>query len=150
MVSSSAESEVKLLYIEEQLSRHGKWLCDVFTSVLSDNHNIVTGDLQSSVNYAQLTDRGTPSLRFNFLSYGRAFEIAGYKKRNRLKSKVDTMQIAWGEKENRRPSGKRTKWYAPNMYGGYYKLVSKLMYGLSEMEIERLKDIIQQRKQQDI
>ena len=32
------------------------------------------------------------------------------------------------------------------MYSGYYKLVSRIMYGLSDLEIERLKGILEARK----
>lgn len=143
---NSADSEVKLLFIQEELSKHGEWLCDVFTSVIEKNKNIISGDLLDSVNYSAFKEKNDPGLRFNFFSYGRAFEIAGYK-RNRMKSKVDVMQAAWGEKENR-PRRKQTNWYAKNMFGGYYKLVSRIMYGLSDAEIARLKGIIENRKQQ--
>ena len=68
--------------------------------------------------------------------------MAGYK---RNKHEVDTMHDIWGMKRNKL---KRTlnRWYAKNMYAGYYKLVSKIMYGLGEQEIARLKGILENRK----
>ena len=37
-------------------------------------------------------------------------------------------------------------WYAINMYGGLNKLISRIMYGLTDEEIARLKGILSNRK----
>lgn len=58
--------------------------------------------------------------------------------------RADTQATSsWGESGNRKKKyiKKDTRWYARNMYGGLSKLTSRIMYGLSEKELERLKRI---------
>ena len=55
------------------------------------------------------------------------------------------MRDIWGQKQNTMKK-KNNRWYARSMYSGYYKLVSRIMYGLSDLEIERLKGILENRK----
>lgn len=136
------EKEVKLLFIQEELSQHGEWLSDLLSDIIERQQLIREGSLLDSINYGSFTDGDDPGLRFSFMSYGRAFEIAGYK-RNR--HAVNAKAIAWGEKENRMKR-KNTKWYAKHMYEGLYRLYSRIMYGLSEHEIERIKGILENRK----
>lgn len=81
-------------------------------------------------------------MKVNFLSYGRAFEINGYKRNRKVDSSFAEI---WGQKENRSRK-KNTRWYAMNMYGGLNRLISRIMYGLSDQEIARLKNILQNRK----
>lgn len=141
MISQESD-EVKLLFIEEALSLHGEWLCDILVEAIEKNKLRRTDTLLDSINYSGFTDNGNPGLRFSFFGYGRAVDMAGYK---RNKHEVDTMHDIWGMKRNKL---KRTsnRWYAKNMYAGYYKLVSKIMYGLGEQEIARLKGILENRK----
>ena len=143
----NADNEVKLLFIEEQLSLYGEWLCDVFIEAMENNQNIFTGDLLDSVNYAAFKERSNPGLRFTFFDYGRFIDITAYKKN---RSSINPMEIVWGEKTNRQRRKKPAKWYAKNMYSGFYRLVSSIMYGLSEAEIARLKGIIENRKNSKI
>ena len=62
------------------------------------------------------------------------------------KHQVDTNRTVWGMKANRNPVKKNTRWYAKNMYGGLNRLISRVMYGLSDAEIARLKGILENRK----
>lgn len=139
---SNESEELKLLYIEEELSQHGEWLADLLTEVIGRQRLKDTGALQDSINYSAFKDGKNPGLRFEFLSYGRALDISGYREN---RHKVNVMSDIWGQKQN--TMGKRrNRWYAKNMYAGYYKLVSRIMYGLSDLEIERLKGILENRK----
>lgn len=137
--------ELKLLFIQEELSQHGEWLCDEFTAALEKQKLIESGDLEGSVNYSGFTSGDDPGLKVSFLTYGRAFEIAGARAKNKNQWSTDTNRAVWGIKENR-VKKKNTRWYARNMYGGLNRLISRIMYGLSEVEIERLKGIIAERK----
>lgn len=103
-----------------------------------------TDDLLHSVNYSAFKEGKNPGLRFSFLSYGRAVDISAYKQN---RHKVDTMRDIWGQKRNTMKK-KNNRWYARSMYSGYYKLVARIMYGLSDIEIERLKGILENRKKQ--
>ena len=141
MISQESD-ELKLLFIEEALSLHGEWLRDIFVEAIEKNKLKVTGDLLDSVNYSSFKDGENPGLRFSFFSYGRAVDMAGYKQN---KHKVDTIHDIWGVKDNKLKKN-ANRWYAKNMYAGYYKLVAKIMYGLGEQEIARLKGILENRK----
>lgn len=142
-MTSPESNELKLLYIEETLSQHGEWLADILTEAIEKRKLRRTDDLLHSIDYSSFHEGKNPGLRFSFLSYGRAVDIAAYK-RNR--HKVNTMEVVWGQKQN--TMKKNNRWYAQSMYSGYYSLVSRLMYGLGEQEIERLKGILENRKRQ--
>ena len=83
MISQESD-EVKLLFIEEALSLHGEWLCDILVEAIEKNKLRRTDALLDSINY----DNGNPGLRFSFFGYGRAVDMTGYK---RNKHEVDTM-----------------------------------------------------------
>lgn len=142
----SEESEdLKLLFIQEELDQHGEWLCDVLSEEIEKKRLVQSRLLQESLGYSQFSQGNNPGLRMKFFSYGRAFEIAGYKKKRENKWNVNTNRLIWGVKE-RRYKRKDTKWYAKNMYGGLNRLISRIMYGLSDTEIARLKGILEERK----
>ncbi len=143
MVSQESE-DVKLLFIQEELSQHGEWLSDLLTEIIEKRQLVQTHELADSINYSAFTENDDPGLRFSFMSYGRALDMQGYKKN---RHQVDAKAIAWGEKKNRmKRKSKNTRWYASHMYEGLYRLVSRIMYGLSDREIERLKGILEERK----
>lgn len=143
-MTDDEKKELELLFIEEELSQHGEWLADVLTEAIEKRKLRRTDDLLHSVNYSAFKEGKNPGLRFSFLSYGRAVDIAAYKQN---RHKVDTMRDIWGQKQNTMKK-KNNRWYARSMYSGYYKLVSRIMYGLSDLEIERLKGILENRKKQ--
>lgn len=134
--------ELKLLFIEEELSQHGEWLYDVLSEAIEKRKLIETGSLQESVDYSSFKSGKNPGLRVSFLSYGRCVDIDAYK-RNR--HHVNMNREVWGIRQNR-IRRKNTKWYARNMYGGLNRLISRVMYGLSDVEVERLKGILENRK----
>lgn len=137
---SQESEELKLLFIEEELSQHGEWLADVLTEAIEKRKLRQTDSLLHSIDYDSFHEGKNPGVKFSFLSYGRAVDISAYK-RNR--HKVNTMEVVWGQKQN---TMKKKNWYARNMYSGYYRLVSRIMYGLGDREIERLKGILANRK----
>ena len=143
---SEIDKEVKLLFIEEELNKHGKWLCDVFSEAIEKNKNIVSGNLMNSLNYDEFKDRESPGVKYSFFGYGRAFEISGSKRNRKV---YDTLSTIRGEKRNKM-RGKPKNWYARNMYGGLSRLSSHILYGLSDAELERLKTIIAERKKLEI
>lgn len=142
MPSSEESREIQLLFIQEELSQHGEWLSDLLTDIIERQELIREGALLDSINYGNFMEKENPGLRFSFYGYGRAIDMAAYK-RNR--HEVDAKSIAWGEKQNKMKR-KNTKWYAKHMYEGLYRLVSRIMYGLSEQELERLKGILANRQ----
>ncbi|WP_270436342.1 hypothetical protein [Candidatus Bacteroides intestinigallinarum] len=142
-MESNESKELKTLFIEEELSQHGEWLCDILTEAIETRKLMQTDALHDSIDYKTFHDGENPGLKVSFFSYGRAFEIAGNKKN---RHQVDTNRMVWGMKANRNPVKKNTRWYAKNMYGGLNRLISRVMYGLSDAEIARLKGILENRK----
>lgn len=142
MVSEESK-ELKQLYIEEELSQHGEWLCDMLMEAIDKRRLVQTRGLKDSIKQTAFHKGENPGLKVSFFSYGRAFEIAGNKKNRHT---VDTNREVWGMKKNRRAMKKNTQWYAKNMFGGLNRLISRVMYGLSDREIERLKGILENRK----
>ena len=134
--------ELVLLHFQETLSLHGEMLADLLSERIERQHLVDSGLLQDSINYEAFQQDGNPGLRFRFVSYGRCVDMLDYK---RNKHQVNTNETIWGMKQNRM---KRTshKWYAKYMYTSLYSLISRLMYGLSEQETERLKGILQNRE----
>lgn len=140
MATEDISKEVKLLFIQEELSQHGEFLADLFVETLEKNHSVDTGELLDSINYDSFSEGENPGLKFNFFSYGRAVDIMSYKQNRHA---VDTNKVVWGMKE---PKMKKKSWYAKSMYQGLYRLYSRIMYGLSDAEIARLKGILENRK----
>lgn len=142
MDKNDISDDVKLLYIEEELSQHGEWLCDVLTEAIEKRQIMQTQALFESVDYSTFKEGENPGVRVNFLTYGRFVDIAAYRKKDR--HQVDTNREVWGIKHNRKHKPKQ--WYARNMYGGLNRLIGRVMYGLTDQEIERLKGILTNRK----
>lgn len=142
-MESGESKELKTLYIEEELSQHGEWLCDVLMEAIDKRKLIQTRGLRDSFKQTAFHKGENPGLRVSFFSYGRALEIAGNRKNRHT---VDTNRDVWGMKQNRNRMKKNTQWYAKNMFGGLNRLISRVMYGLSDREIERLKGILENRK----
>lgn len=142
-MESGESKELKTLYIEEELSQHGEWLCDVLMEAIDRRKLKRTEELYNSISYDTFHKGENPGLKVSFFRYGRMFEIAGNRKNRHT---VDTNRDVWGMKQNRNGMKKNTQWYAKNMFGGLNRLISRVMYGLSDREIERLKGILENRK----
>lgn len=139
------EKELNFLFIQEELDQHGEWLCDVFIEAIEKQRHIVTGDLEDSINYRVKKSKDNNVLNVQFISYGRAFEIAANRRKQKNRKSINTNSLIWGIKENRKKST-NSRWYAKNMYGGLNRLIGHVMYGMSEEERKRLIGIITERK----
>ncbi len=149
-MESTESQDLKLLFIQEELSLHGEWLCDVLTEAIEKRQLMLSGNLHESINYDTFMHDNNPGLRISFYSYGRGFEIYGNKKRI-IQNKFDRNlnKLIWGIrgiKDQKQEMKKNTRWYAKNMFGGLNRLISRVMYGLSDREIARLKGILENRK----
>ena len=142
---TETDDELVKLHFQETLSLHGEMLADLLSERIERQHLVNSGLLQDSINYEAFQQDGNPGLRFRFVSYGRCVDMLDYR---RNKHTVDTNRDIWGIKQNRMKQNSH-KWYAKYMYTSLYALISRLMYGLSEQEIQRLKGILQHRDQQN-
>lgn len=130
------------LFVEEELSQHGEWLVDRFAEALERNRNVDTGQLLESLDYEVGRGYdGSRTLSVSFMTYGRAMEIAGRRRKQRLKENRN--HDVW-EKKNRRP--KKVQWYNKNRYAGYGRLIRRLTAGMSDRELRRIRGIIEEQK----
>ena len=125
-------------FIRRELDKHGEWLVDRFVEQLEKNGNKITGQLLDSLNW-NLYDPGDGSaagLQVGFETYGRFFEIRSRESRLRKKNAMpmNVNKIVWGIRERKN---------ARNMYGGLGKLVSRLSAGISDDELQRIRQVMQ-------
>lgn len=124
------------VFIRRELRTHSNILMRIFRSALDRNKNIDTGHLRRNirrVELGRLPDGGVHAV-IEFPMYGRAMEIGGrQRQRNR---NHDT----WVQR-NHKP--KKTNWYARNMYTGSGILRQKLSAGISEHELQEIRNIVE-------
>jgi hypothetical protein len=167
------DKNIKLEFIRQELQKHGEWLKGIFLEILTKYKHEISGNLINSISYKVTDTPIGPQLEFTFLDYGRFFDIGAYtspkKKSNDWNDNVNKM--LWGISGNKKKSKrelnafyvegggalgsdgqknakyvkKMNKWYARTMYGGIGKLVSAIMYGLTDYEISRLKQELESR-----
>ncbi len=132
------------LFIREELSQHGEWLIDRFIEALERNENVDTGQLVESFNStsSKLNPDGSLEMGISFMTYGRAMEIGGRKRKKRLKEERNAQ--VWAKK-NRRP--KKVEWYNRNRFAGYGRLIRRLSAGMSDDELRRIRGFLQRAKQ---
>lgn len=137
------DDEIIELHFQETLDLHGEMLTDLLREQIEKKKLVDTGDLEESIDYKVVKREGGQLLQINFMMYGRQVDRLGYKK---IKHDVDLNSVIWGLKENKKNKESNKRWYASFMYHDYDKLISRLMYGLGEDELKRLKNIINNRK----
>ena len=135
--------EIIDLHFQETLNIHGEELTDLFREQIERKKLIDSGELEESIGYKVVKREGGQMLKVNFLTYGRQVDRLGYKK---IKHDEDLNRDIWGMKENKKEKDSNKRWYASYMYHDYYKLIARLMYGLGDAELKRLKHIIDNRK----
>jgi hypothetical protein len=140
-----SQKEIEFLFQEEVLSQHGEYLIDLLVDTLEEKNIRVSDDLLSSLNYSVSRQGEDRILKVNFFDYGRFIEIRNHKRKKERKWEINTNRMIWRMKENKAKKQKNTDWYSKNAYGSLNRLVSILMNELSDHEISRLKNIIENR-----
>ena len=132
------------LWVREELSQHGEWLIDRFVEALERGKNVVSGDLLDSFDYktGQGAD-GSQQLTVSFLTYGRLAEVASRRRKQQTALAKKNGDV-WGKK-NHKP--KKVQWYNRNRYAGYGRLIRRLTAGMSDAELQRIRGILNQAKQ---
>lgn len=138
------QKDIEFLYQNEVLSEHGEYLMDLLAETIQEKKIRVSDELLESLNYRTFREGENRGLRVNFLTYGRFIEIRKHRKKLDKKNRFDTNLNAslFGLKENK-VKHKDTDWYSKNAYGSLNRLISILMYELSDQEVARLKGILQ-------
>ena len=141
-------SEVEKLFVMEVLDTHGEYVTKLLHDRIieldesRDNSMILSGELLKSIEYSVRQDGGDYILSISFLSYGRAVEISFFK------SKLRRRETKWARNEIRklrRKNHKDTRFYAKNVYGSINRLLSRMGSEYTDSEINRLKEILEQR-----
>jgi hypothetical protein len=136
--------DVELLFIQEVLDQHGEFVCDLLRDDIQQKRLRVSDDLLDSIDYKVSKYGIDPVLLINFISYGRAIEIAWHQRSKNTKQWVtDTNKAVWGN-ASRQKKKKNTRWYSRNVYGSVNRLLSILSSEFSEEEKNRLKNILHQ------
>lgn len=138
-----SQKDIELAFIQETLSYHGEYLCDLLIETIEKKKLRVSDELLDSIRYRTFKEGDNRGLRVNFFTYGRFIEIRKHRQKLDKKNKFDDNMNAdfFGLKENK-TKHKDTDWYSKNAYGSLNRLIAMLMYELSEEETERLKGIL--------
>lgn len=140
------QKDIEYLFQEEVLSQHGEYLIDLLVDTIEEKNIRVSDDLMDMLRYRTFKDGQNRGLRVNFFTYGRFIEIRKHKKKGRNLMDTNTNALLYKVKENTaKPKPKDTDWYSKNAYGTLNRLISILMYELSDQEVARLKGILQNR-----
>lgn len=132
------------LWVREELSQHGEWLIDRFVEALERGKNVVSGDLLDSFDYKTGQGAGgSQQLTVSFLTYGRLAEVASRRRKQQTALAKKNGDV-WGKK-NHKP--KKVQWYNRNRYAGYGRLIRRLTAGMSDAELQRIRGILNQAKQ---
>lgn len=143
--------EAKNLFVREELDQHGEYLMDLLIGEIQNLDIIDSATLMQQLRY-NIAKRGEDwILQLSFPGYGRAVEI-GYYKRKRgdfnaesndaVKQLFNIQSLEDVKRKKARRQIRKLNWYSKNVYGSLNKLYSKLSYGFSDEEIQRLKKII--------
>jgi hypothetical protein len=145
-------SELELLFIKEQLYVHSEELTDLFVADIERKNLFKSGDLlsvfESGSPYKVWNSSGSVVLSMKFPDYGRFIEINFHKKLRTENNKDNAKKWGAKEKEKAKANSKRknTDWYTRNVYGSQNLLIGRLMWGLGDIEIQRLKNILEKEK----
>lgn len=115
------------------LREHGDWLVGVFREALRKNRDTGSLDESFTTGVTGGTDGATLTIEFNL--YGRFAEI-----RSRRHTKARNSDV-WQQRNGRR---KRVLWYSNNRYRGYGRLIRLLTAGLSEQQLQQLRQAVEQ------
>lgn len=66
-MNSQASDDIKLLFIEEELSQFGEELCDALSDALTKQKLIESGSLLDSLNYSSFKEGKNPGQRMSFI-----------------------------------------------------------------------------------
>ena len=127
------------LFIEQRLQTHTDILVRIFRGALEKNKNIDSGTLLNSVQRVSIgrNPDGSISASIELARYGRFMEIRGCRLRRNRNHEV------W-ESKNHRLKQKKTAWYNKNKFKGYGTLQRELVAGISEHELQEIRNIIAQ------
>lgn len=128
-------------WILEKLDEHGEYLTDLFIQSIQQKELVDSGELLDYFEGASRWDvkpiAGTGILSFPFYNYGRFVEIQAQKRRKIKTENTDLRAALWGIKTKKKKT-KNAQWYTKNVYGAQNRLIGRIMYGLTDIERQRI------------
>lgn len=142
VVVMATMNEIKLEWIKDMLYVHGDYVVDLLQDQIESKRLKKSGELLSSIDYQVSGSAGKPKLSLSFMGYGRAIEIQYFTKNSKRKAQPNTNELVWGMRANSQPK-KNTRWYSKTVYGSLNRLIGMLMYEFTDLEIARMKAILE-------
>lgn len=140
VMTEVTRKDIEFLFQEEVLNDHGQYLLNLFYDTIKQKKIRKDDVLYNSLQYDVERKGKNYILNIIFETYGRYIEIRSHKKN---KITVDTNKLLWGSRHKNKP--KNVDWYSKNAYGSLNRLISRIMYELTDSEFERLKSILENR-----
>lgn len=139
--------EIETMFIREQLDLHGEFLSDLFVKRIGNKKLRDSDELIDNITYKVQKSGNSPVLAFSFPDHGRFIEINFHKKKGprSIAEAIDTDQLLYNIQRRKKAQKKKkdTRWYTHNVYGSLNRLLERLASEYSEVEIARLKNILQ-------
>ena len=141
-------NDEELLFIQETLDMHGEDVADLLMEAIEAKQLIKEGNLLGSIEYRVTYEGRSPKLSIKFPDYGRFIEINFHKKStnstmwNDLRAERNSAVIGGRSRPKLRRKKKDTRFYSKTAYGTLNELIGKIMYGYSDIELQRVKELI--------
>ncbi len=132
----ASNAEIEREYIRQELENHNKWLTELWGDKLVRRKLKREGKLMGSVARGSHSISGGDVMKLErgFLGYGRVLEIQHNRRKRGLRGmRAEAREVAWGVKKYRK-GAKNTQWYTRTLFGAQNRLVTRLMYGLSDFK----------------
>jgi len=130
--------EITRRYIQEQLHKHSLYLRRLFHEDINNKKLIDKSSLKQSLSKTSFKvhkSNAGVDLDVAFANHGRFIEIQYHKNFEIIGTA--TRKTMW-ETESKKKK-KNTQWYTANAFGAQNRLLGKLLWGLSDIERERIK-----------
>lgn len=141
-------NDEELLFIQETLDLHGEAVADLLMDAIEAKQLIKEGNLLECIEYRVTYEGHNPKLSIKFPDYGRFIEINYHKKStnstmwNDLAAERNNAVLGGRNKKKLGKKKKDTRFYAKTAYGTLNELIGKIMYGYSDIELARVKEMI--------
>jgi len=137
--------QIESAFIGNELRIHAEYLSELFIQAIQKKQLIKSEGLLSAFtssnpsNVREIGSSGVWILEFKFPDHGRLVEIQQKKKKRSFLTEKDARELVWGiSSDKKKKKGKNADWYTRNVYGAQNKLIGRLMYGLTDIERERI------------
>lgn len=141
-------SAVEEVFVLELLKEHGEYIADMLRhDIIKKNLKITEALLDSLYVFVEKSGSNL-SLSLSFYSYGRAVEIQDNKniKLHNMRKNKGGLSRQNAVKNIRRAAKKDKTFYAKNVYGSLNRLIGRMMSGYSDIEIDRIKKLLENKE----